>query len=151
MEWYNGEKILLYIYPEGISKDGVIKEEHLTSLEDAAIYKRNNVVVWKKNCEFKTMHNLKKIEGGFWRGLGSILTGAIWKNRPVANRECYFISDDNKKIDLWASQVFMSDLTFYYTSHKGRIAILIDEKGYIVSILDDVKSERDIFRAFGIE
>lgn len=141
---YKPTKRVIYLYPR--INDEVYKAKlHKISPEDELIYKQNNITVKKIDCSVTSKENLKKLKPYFswW----DILT----KRYSARGHKAFkLISHNFNTIDVYITKIFMCDATFFATDHKGRIAILIDEDGRIVSILDDVKNEKEIFEAFGI-
>ena len=136
-----GKKIVNYFY---LDKDADrYSREHLLSPEDAAIYEKNNMIAIKTPCELGAKVKVQKAN------VAKVLLGL--GNSSFTWHAFTLISDTRKKIDIYISRIFGCDAKFYATPYKGRIAILIDEEGYIVSILDDIKSEDDIYTAFGIK
>lgn len=137
------KRMVIYLYPMN-AETVFIDEMHTISLQDNAIYNKNNITLSKRDCTFETVDQLKKL-----KPRASLLM-FFGKDRWYGNKSFSLISDTNKIIDIYVSRTFGCDGKYLSSSHEGRIAILIDEKGYIVSILDDVKSEKDIFNAFGV-
>lgn len=139
---FKGKKIVVYMYPS--CNNAWYK--HTLSAADADTYEKNNIVVKKRDCDFITSDQLKKTK-----------TKISWWNiffgkRQYCTRLCFSLqSDTHKKIDIYITRTAFCDAKWYSTTHKGRIALLIDEEGNIVSILDNVTSEKDIFTAWGIE
>ncbi|MCX5923916.1 MAG: hypothetical protein NTZ68_00620 [Candidatus Dependentiae bacterium] len=113
------------------------------SPEDMDKYKAHNIEVKRQDCSTK-MPNLK-ISKSF---LGALFTSELRITKPFLC--CSLASDLNKKIDIYSYKIIGCDKRFYFTSHPNRIAVLIDEKGNIISILDNVKNEEDVFKAFSI-
>ncbi len=137
-------KRVLYVYPWSDHYN-----THVLSPEDAALYKKNNIAVSKQDCSLVTIDQLKELKPSFFKFMRCCWGGA--RVKTYAWKAFSLISDANKKIEIYGSRFYGNDMTFYLTSHVDRIALLIDEKGAIVSILDNVKSEKDIFKAFGIK
>ena len=141
----SGKKMVCYLYTHTTPWP----YDHVLSPEDAALYKKNNIIVKKDDCELgvKEKHWISKAL------LIPLIPLLLVGMRINGLTDLYFslLSDAGKKIDIYESMPVLSDSRFYSTPHKNRIAVLIDENGYIVSILDNVKSEDDIFKAFNIK
>ena len=147
---YKGEKIVLYLYPSK-TVNGFSCSYHELSLQDYNKYKENNIVVLKKDCSFSTAKDLQaKYKNNsslpFW--MLCLRGGQVNFTYPILTT---LITNTNKKIDLYVSSYLGCDAKYYSMTHSHPIAILIDEQGYIISILDDVKSEQDVFKALGIK
>ncbi len=155
----NTQKKVLYLYPEFEIKNqdaktymyasnghqvicwggstGRITNNHLLKEDDYKKYKDSNIIMVKRD--------IAHIKPRYKQAKGSLLNYSI-------------MSDRNKKINVYKKKApsrFSSNScaisTNYFTVHPIRIAILIDEHGNIVHILDNVKSEQDIFKAFNIQ
>ena len=119
---------------------------YILSATDSDIYKENDIALYNKDCIHMTPDEIQNEK-----------TTIHWWNRFIGNpwwtTLCLsLVSNTNKKIDIYVTKNLVDRcMTSYVTTNTGRIAILIDEKGKIISILDDVKSEKEIFKAFGIK
>ena len=141
----NTKRIVLYISP---------LQNHALSVKDYDRYLSNNIVVLGRSCELnsplknhtKGHKNSKTSVGAFIRWISGS------KKNPYTKpyKFCSLLSDNNTLIDIYVYKHFGCDGKHYFTSHPTPIAVLIDEKGNILQILDNVQSEEDIFNAFGI-
>ncbi len=141
---YKSEKIVLYLYPG-------YQNYHDLTLKDYSKYKENNIAVLKQDCNFSTAKDLQaKYKNNsslpFW--MLYLRGGQVTFTYPIG---ITLITNTNKKIDFYVSSYLGCDAKYYSMTYLHPIAILIDENGYIVSILDDVKSEQAVFKAFGIK
>lgn len=137
------EKRKIVVYLDEFVKEGPYIVAPL-SAEACACYEKNNITVVQNNCglgkapevqEYSTKKIIKNVKNHQYH---------------VTRKYCTLISDANKNIDIYVSKMFGCDARYYVTSHPTRIAILIDETGYIVGILDDVQNEYDVLKAFGM-
>lgn len=97
-------------------------QDPILSLSDYDRYCANDYVILTKNC--KLHNNVKKMR--------SLLC-------------CSLLLDSNTLIDVYIYKIFGCDAIYLYTSHATPIVVIIDENGNISHILDNVKSEQQIF------
>lgn len=137
-------KRVVYIYPnrKGTAYANTL---HNISPEDMLIYQQNNIVVSKISCSLIPKDSLKKLKPRFY--WWSIFLG----HDTIGYKAFLLCSKNLKEIELYAIKKFMCDGIFFATTHQGIIAILIDEADRIISILDNVKEEKEIFIEFGIK
>jgi len=149
---YNtNQKKVIFIRPWQDMKH--ISEDLILCLESIS-YNGNKVEVSEMYCEVQDIDFLKNwkphfsnyVNRFFMRGTFN-LDGCIFAHKAFS-----LISDTNKKIDIYAIRYNDSNETLWYSmSHKGCIAIFIDEQDTVISILDDFKFEKDdIFKIFDI-
>lgn len=131
-----------------------INNDHLLTPEEYQLYKAHGIVILKKDCRSdwnnKALYNAlvrqnskaaKKVGGEKYTPYMTLFSDNN-KERMIYNCE------STKWFKMCRDSIETSRLT---TLHHGKIAILIDELGNIVHILDNVKSEKDIFNAFNIK
>lgn len=152
---YQGKKIVHYLYTtnkivwhKGHATSKWFIDKHPLSSEDASRYQKNNIVVRLADCELDGA-NVQEQEGSLLRSFLYHTFG--FGDVPLWTWHAYSLcADNNTIINIFISKTFGCDARFYATPHKGRIAILVDEEGFIVSILDNVASEDEIFTAFNV-